>query len=102
MIHAGTYSAVLHYLRAVEKAGTEDATAVMKEMRATPVNDPLFHDGHIRPDGVMEHDMYLVQVKTPAESKSDWDLYKVQRTIPGNQAFQPLAESSCKFAKAAG
>ncbi len=102
MIHAGTYSAVLHYLRAVQKAGTEDAAAVMKEMRATPVNDPLFHDGRIRPDGVMEHDMYLVQVKTPAESKGEWDLYKVQRTIPGNQAFQPLAESTCKFAKAAG
>ena len=99
MIHAGTYSAVLHYLKAVEKAGTTDTAAVMQAMRDTPVNDVIFRNGHIRPDGVMEHDMYLVQVKTPAESKSPWDLYTVLRTIPGDQAFQPLAESSCKLVK---
>ena len=99
MIHAGTYSAVLHYLRAVEKAGSTDSAAVMQAMRDTPVNDAIFHDGHIRPDGVMEHDMYLVQVKTPAASKGEWDLYTVLRTIPGDQAFQPLAESSCKLVR---
>ena len=102
MIHAGTYSAVLHYLRAVQKAGSVETGPVMKAMRDTPVNDPIFHDGHIRPDGVMEHDMYLVRVKTPAESKGPWDLYTVLRTIPGNKAFQPLAESTCPLTKKTG
>ena len=102
MIHAGTYSAVLHYLKAVRKAGSVETSAVMKAMREIPVNDPIFHDGHIRSDGVMEHDMYLVRVKTPAESKGPWDLYTVLRTIPGDKAFQPLAESTCPLAKKTG
>ncbi len=99
MIHAGTYSAVLHYLKAVQKAGSVETGAVMAAMREIAVNDPIFHDGHIRADGVMEHDMYLVRVKTPAESKGPWDLYNVLRTIPGAQAFQPLGESTCPLAK---
>ena len=102
MIQAGTYSAVLHYLKAVQKAGSVETGPVMNAMRSMPVNDPIFHDGHIRPDGVMEHDMYLVRVKTPAESKGPWDLYTVLRTIPGAQAFQPLAESTCPLAKKTG
>ena len=99
MIHAGTYSAVLHYLKAVQKAGSVETGAVMAAMREIVVNDPIFHDGHIRADGVMEHDMYLVRVKTPAESKGPWDLYNVLRTIPGAQAFQPLSESTCPLVK---
>lgn len=99
MIHAGTYSAVLHYLKAVQKAGSVETGAVMAAMREIVVNDPIFHDGHIRADGVMEHDMYLVRVKTPAESKGPWDLYNVLRTIPGAQAFQPLGESTCPLVK---
>jgi branched-chain amino acid transport system substrate-binding protein len=61
------------------------------------VHDAVFADGYVREDGRMVHDMYLVQVKAPAESKSEWDLYKVLRTIPGEQAFQPLADGSCRF-----
>ena len=102
MIHAGTYSAVLHYLRAVRDAGTSEAAAVSAKMRATRVHDAVFADGYIRADGRMVHDMYLVQVKTPEESKSPWDLYKVLRTIPGDQAFQPLAEGTCKLVRANG
>lgn len=102
MIHAGTYSAVLHYLRAVQAAGTSDAAAVMQRMKAARVSDLAFADGFVREDGRMVHDMYLVQVKAPAESKGPWDLYKVLRTIPADQAFQPLAEGSCRFVKATG
>ena len=102
MIHAGTYSAVLHYLRAVRDAGASDAAAVMARMKASRVKDSVFADGYIRADGRMVHDMYLVRVKSPAESKGPWDLYEVLRTIPGEQAFQPLAEGSCKLAKPAG
>jgi branched-chain amino acid transport system substrate-binding protein len=102
MIQAGTYSAVLHYLEAVKATGSVDADAVTREMRARPVHDAVFHDGHIRADGRMVHDMYLVQVKTPEASKGPWDLYTVLRTIPGEQAFQPLAQGSCRLVRAAG
>jgi branched-chain amino acid transport system substrate-binding protein len=93
-VHAGTYSAVLHYLKAVAAAGTTDAEAVMAKMRALPVDDVAFK-GRIREDGQMMHDMYLAQVKTPAESKRDWDFYKILRTIPADQAFTPPGESKC-------
>jgi branched-chain amino acid transport system substrate-binding protein len=93
-VHAGTYSAVLHYLKAVRAAGTTDAEAVMTKMRALPVDDLAFK-GRIREDGQMIHDMYLAQVKTPAESKRDWDFYKILKTIPGDQAFTPPGESKC-------
>ncbi len=94
MVHAGTYSAVMHYLKAVKAAGTTDAEAVMKKMREMPVDDFAFK-GTIRADGTMVHDMYLVEVKTPAESKRDWDFYKIIKTIPGDQAFAPASESKC-------
>jgi branched-chain amino acid transport system substrate-binding protein len=97
MIQAGTYSAVLHYLRAVRTAGTSDSGAVMAAMRGTKVDDAIFHDGTIRADGQMVHDMYLVKVKSPAASTGPWDLYDIVRTIPGDEAFQPLAESTCKL-----
>ncbi|HEX2940500.1 MAG TPA: ABC transporter substrate-binding protein [Rhodopila sp.] len=102
MIQAGTYSAVLHYLRAVRDAGTTNAAAVADRMRALPVHDAVFAQGSIRADGRMVHDMYLVQVKTPAESKGPWDLYKVLRTIPGDQTVQPLTSSACKLVHPAG
>ena len=95
MIQAGTYSAVLHYLRAVAAAGTSGPAPVMAAMRATPVNDAVFHDGHLRPDGQMVHDMYLVRVKTPQASKGPWDVYDIIRTIPGDEAFAPLSASTC-------
>jgi branched-chain amino acid transport system substrate-binding protein len=97
-VHAGTYSAVTHYLKAVKAAGSTDAEAVMAKMRELPVDDFAFK-GHIREDGQMMHDMYLVQVKTPAESKRDWDFYKVLRTIPADQAFTPPEESKCPLLK---
>jgi branched-chain amino acid transport system substrate-binding protein len=99
MSQAGVYSSTLHYLKAVRQAGTTDTAPVMRAMRAMPVNDFFAHDGHIRPDGLMVHDLYLFQVKTPAESKSPWDLYKLVATIPGDQAFQPLSESKCPLVK---
>ncbi len=99
MVQAGDYSSTMHYLNAVKAAGTDESDAVMKKMRETPVNDFFAKGGKIREDGRMVHDMYLVQVKTPAESKRPWDYYKVKATIPGDQAFRPLAQSSCPLVK---
>jgi branched-chain amino acid transport system substrate-binding protein len=97
-VHAGTYSAVAHYLKAVKAAGSTNADAVMAKMRELPVEDFAFK-GRIREDGQMMHDMYLVQVKTPEESKRPWDYYKVLKTIPAEQAFTPPAESKCSLLK---
>jgi branched-chain amino acid transport system substrate-binding protein len=97
-VHAGTYSAVLHYLKAVKEAGSTDADAVMAKMRELPVDDFAFK-GSIRADGQMMHDMYLAQVKTPEESKRPWDYYKILKAIPAEQAFTPAAESKCPLLK---
>jgi branched-chain amino acid transport system substrate-binding protein len=96
---AGIYSSVLHYLNAVKAANTTDSAAVMKIMKATPINDMFARNGRIREDGRMVHDMYLFEVKTPAESKVRWDVYKLLATIPGDQAFQPLEASRCPLIK---
>ncbi|MCZ4291002.1 ABC transporter substrate-binding protein [Hoeflea alexandrii] len=96
---AGDYSSTMHYLKAVEAAGTTDAQTVMAKMREMPVNDFFAQDGKIREDGRMVHDMYVYQVKTPAESTGEWDLYKLVNTIPGDKAFRPLAESECPLVK---
>jgi branched-chain amino acid transport system substrate-binding protein len=98
MVQAGDYSAVLHYLRAVAAAGTVRADAVMAQMRALPVHDFFAENGHIRADGRMIHDMYLVEVKSPAESRGPWDYFKILRTIPGEVAFRPLDQGGCKLA----
>jgi branched-chain amino acid transport system substrate-binding protein len=95
MIQAGMYGATLHYLKAIRAAGTDEAKAVMERMRASPVDDFMTKQGHIRPDGRLVRDMYLLQVKTPAESKGPWDYMKVLATIPGEQAFRPLSEGGC-------
>jgi len=95
MIQAGTYSAVLSYLKAVQAAGSDDGLAVAAKMKQLPINDFFAQGGKVRADGRMVHDMYLVQVKKPAESNYPWDYYKVLATIPGEQAFQPLAKSKC-------
>jgi branched-chain amino acid transport system substrate-binding protein len=92
---AALYSAIRHYLRAVEAAGTDEPRAVMAKLQETPVNDFFATNGQVRKDGRLVHDMYFVQVKTPAESEGPWDYYKVLSTIPGDQAFQPLNESGC-------
>ena len=95
MIQAGLYSAVTHYLKAVDAAGTDGAKAVIAAMKAAPINDFFAKNGHIREDGRMVHDMYLVQAKSPGESKGEWDLYKILATIPGDQAYRPMAEGGC-------
>lgn len=92
---AGDYSSTMHYLKAVQTAGTDDAAAVMAKMREMPINDFFATNGHIRADGRMVHDMYVYQVKTPSESKYPWDYMTLLKTIPGNEAFRPLAESKC-------
>jgi len=99
MVQAGNYSAVGHYLNAVKAAGTDDAAKVMAKMKATPVNDMFTKDGRIRADGLHVHDVYLFQVKKPAEAKGPWDYYKLVQTVPGDQAFTPLAQSRCPLVK---
>lgn len=95
MVHAATYSSVLHYLKAVEAAGTDEAKAVAAKMRETPVRDSYTQTGKIRPDGRMITDMYLVQVKDPSQSKRDWDYQTILSTIPAEQTAQPLEMSEC-------
>ncbi|OEY65082.1 ABC transporter substrate-binding protein [Marinobacter sp. X15-166B] len=97
MVHAGVYSSTMHYLKAIEATGSDDAQVVRKHMMDTPINDMFAKNGRIREDGRMVHDMYLAQVKTPEESTSEWDLYKILRTIPADEAFRPLSDSKCKL-----
>ena len=99
MVQAGVYSSVRHYLKAVAAAKTDDAKVVAQKMRELPIDDPVMRNASIRPDGRVIHDMYLFQVKTPAESKGAWDYYKTVSTIPANLAFKPLADSSCPLVK---
>lgn len=93
--HAGVYSSVAHYLKAVKALSTDDATAVMREMETQRVHDFFAEDGYIRADRKMVHDMYLLQVKRPGEAKGEWDLYNVLQTLPGESIARPLAESEC-------
>jgi branched-chain amino acid transport system substrate-binding protein len=96
MIHAGVYSAVTHYLKAVSELKADgDGKAVVAKMKSMPTDDKLFGKGHIRQDGRKIHNMYLFEVKKPAESKGPWDLYKLRATIPAEQAFRPLKEGGC-------
>jgi branched-chain amino acid transport system substrate-binding protein len=99
MLQAGDYSATMHYLNAVKAISTDDADKTMAQMKKTPINDMFAKGGVIRPDGRMVYDMYLMQVKTPAESKYAWDYYKVIETIPGDQAYTTKAESKCALWK---
>ncbi len=99
MLHAGTYSAVLHYLKAIQAVNTKDADAVMKKMRETPVSDLVFKNGKIRADGRMDHDMYLYKVKKPEESKGAWDYYQLVQTIPQGEAFMPMDQGDCPLVK---
>jgi branched-chain amino acid transport system substrate-binding protein len=96
-IHAATYSAVLHYLKAVKQAGTKDSDAVMKAMKAMPVEDFFAHDGRVREDGRMISSRMLLEVKTPAQSKGEWDVYNILKEIPGDEVFRPLAAGGCPF-----
>jgi branched-chain amino acid transport system substrate-binding protein len=98
-LQAGAYSSTTHYLQAVTAAGTDASAPVMQAMRAAPINDFFARNGRIRADGVMVHDMYLFRVKTPAESHDPWDYLRPVTTIPGDEAFQPLAQSQCPLVK---
>jgi len=98
MVQAGVYSEVTHYLEAIKAAGTDDADKVMAKMRETPVNDFFAKNGRIGADGLHRHDMYLAQVKSPEESKYPWDYYRIIRTIPASEAFEP-PDTSCPLVK---
>lgn len=99
MLQAGIYSATMHYLKSVMAAGTQDPDAVNAQMRKMKINDFMTKDGWIRKDGRVMRDMYLLQAKTPAESKGEWDLLKVVAAVPADQAFRPLSESLCPLVK---
>jgi branched-chain amino acid transport system substrate-binding protein len=99
MVHAGVYSSVLHYLKAVEAAKTDDGTKVAAKMKELPTDDPLFGKGSVRADGRKIHPAYLFEVKKPSESKGPYDYYKLAATIPANEAFRPLSESECPLVK---
>lgn len=99
MAHAAVYSSVRHYLKAIKAANTDEAQAVMAKMREIPVDDMYVRGGVLREDGRLLHPMYLVEVKTPAESKVAWDYYKVISTIPADQAFLSARDSGCPLAK---
>jgi branched-chain amino acid transport system substrate-binding protein len=101
MIHAGVYASVLHYLKAVEAAKTDDGTKVVAQMKAMPTDDPLFGKGVIRTDGRKVHPAYLFEAKKPAESKGPYDYYKLVSTIPAEQAFRPLDQGDCPLVSAA-
>jgi len=99
MVHAGVYSSVLHYLKAVEALKSDEGIKVIEKMKATPTDDPLFGKGTIRADGRKIHPAYLFEVKKPAESKAPWDYYKLRATIPAEQAFRPLDQGDCPLVK---
>ncbi len=101
MVQAGTYSAVLHYLKALEALGgnPKDGAKIVAKMKEMPTDDPLFGKGSIRVDGRKIHPVYLFEVKKPAESKGAWDYYKLKATVPADEAFRPLKDSECPLVK---
>src|SRR3984885_7891043 len=102
-VHAGQYSAVMHYLKACVAVGVDKAKAsgraVIEQMKATPTNDPLFGKGAVRKDGRVIHDMYLFEVKSPEQSKEPWDYYIKKRGVPAAEAFRPIDQGGCDFAQ---
>lgn len=99
MIHAGTYSGVMQYLKAIDKVGTDETEAVAKAMHEMPVNDLFARNGKVGANGRLISDVYLMEVKKPDESKQPWDYYKVLATVPGDEAYIKPAESGCDLAK---
>jgi|HubBroStandDraft_1064217.scaffolds.fasta_scaffold20412_3 branched-chain amino acid transport system substrate-binding protein len=100
-VHAGEYSAVTHYLKAVVEVGYDKAKAsgrtVVEAMKAMPTKDALFGDGMVRKDGRVIHDMYLFEVKSPEQSKGPWDYYNLKRTVPAAEAFRPINQGGCSL-----
>jgi branched-chain amino acid transport system substrate-binding protein len=99
MLQAGVYGSVLHYLKSVKAAGTDDADKVAQTMREMPINDAFTENAHIREDGRVLRDMYLAKVKAPEASKYPWDYFDIVRTIPAQQTVAPLSESTCPLIK---
>ena len=99
MIHTGVYGAVLHYLKAIKAAGTDDPHLVMAKMRELPIEDVFVHGGKLREDGRVIRDMYLAKVKSPEQSKEPWDYLDIVKTVKGEDAFRPLSESKCPLVK---
>ncbi|RZI70680.1 MAG: ABC transporter substrate-binding protein, partial [Variovorax sp.] len=99
VLQAGAYSATMTYLKAVKATGTDNSDKVMAQLKTAKINDFFARNGYIRPDGRMVHDYYLMQVKTPAESKYPWDYYKLVQTVPGEEAFNTKAETKCALWK---
>ena len=99
MVQAGDYGAVMHWLDAVKATDTLDGPTVIKKMKATPINDFMTKNGKIREDGRLVRDMYLFEVKKPEESKGEWDLYKLIRTIPGEEAYKRPGGNECPLVK---
>lgn len=99
MVQAGLYSAVMNYLKAIEKSGTDDGPKVIAQMKDMPIDDFFARNAFLRADGQLIHDMYLVQVKSPAESKGAWDYEKLVQVIPGKEAFATPEESACPLLK---
>ena len=95
MVHAGVYGSIMHYLAAIKATGATDGPTVVRQMKATPVNDFMTKNGHIREDGALVRDMYLFEVKSPSESRGPWDYYKQIAVIPGEEAFKPLGPNEC-------
>ncbi len=99
MDHAAVYSALTHYLKAIAKANSEDPDKIMGAMRDMPINDMFAKDGHLRIDGQMVHEMYLMQVKAPGDSKYPWDYEKLLAKIPGDEGYRPLDKGNCPLVK---
>ena len=99
MVQAGVYGAIMHYLAAIKATGSTDGPTVVKQMKATPVNDFMTKNGTIREDGTLVRDMYLFEVKNPSESKGPWDYYKQIAVLPGEQAFKPLGPNECYMSR---
>ena len=99
MIQAGVYSAVRHYLAAVDASGSDKGSVVVPRMRATPVHDMFAEDGTLREDGLMVHDMFLMRVKPAAQSRGPWDVFEVVRTIPAAEVTPTLDANGCPPAR---
>jgi branched-chain amino acid transport system substrate-binding protein len=99
MVQAGVYGSIMHYLAAIKATGTDDGPTVVKQMKATPVNDFMTKNGHIREDGTLVRDMYLFEVKNPSESRGPWDYYKQIAVLPGELAFKPLGPNECYMSR---
>ncbi len=99
MLHAGVYGSVLHYLKAVEKAGTDDADKVTAAIRELPINDAFTHDARVHEDGRVLRDMYLARVKDPTASKGEWDYFEIVSKIPAADTVWPLDKSTCPLVK---